>query len=92
MPPGRLFYGWSVTIVFAPVVFPGSASGPIAIAHEGGAAPGSRPGGLLFELTGGDGAAVTAADAPLPAASLVGLAIDAAMRGAPPLPPVAEGR
>ena len=70
----------------------GSIFGTIFVVHQGGAALGSWLGGLLFELTGGYGAAFTIASVQLLAAALVSLTIDEAVRCVPRLRPVAGGR
>ena len=70
----------------------GSIFGSIFVVHQGGAALGSWLGGLLFEATGGYGAAFTIASIQLLAAAIVSLTIDEAMRCTPRLRPVAEGR
>jgi MFS family permease len=70
----------------------GSIFGTIFVVHQGGAALGSWLGGLLFELTGGYGAAFTVASVQLLAAAIVSLTIEEGTRRAPRLRPVAGER
>jgi MFS family permease len=70
----------------------GSVFGTIFIVHQGGAALGSWLGGLLFEVTGGYGAAFGLASAQLLLGAVVVLAVDEAARCVPRLRPVADGR
>jgi MFS family permease len=70
----------------------GSVFGTIFVVHQGGAALGSWLGGLLFELTGGYGAAFTVASLQLVVAAVVSLTIDEAVRCLPRLRPVTGGR
>jgi predicted MFS family arabinose efflux permease len=71
----------------------GSVFGTIFVVHQGGAALGSWLGGLLFEATGGYGAAFALACAQLLVAAVVSLTIDEAARCAPRLrASVAGGR
>jgi MFS family permease len=67
----------------------GSVFGTIFVVHQGGAALGSWLGGLLFELTGGYGAAFAIACVQLLVAAVVSLTIDEATRCAPRLHPAA---
>jgi MFS family permease len=66
----------------------GSVFGTIFVVHQVGAALGSWLGGLLFELTGGYGAAFSIACAQLLVAAVVSLTIDEAARRAPGLQPL----
>ena len=59
----------------------GSVFGTIFVVHQSGAALGSWLGGLLFELTGGYGAAFAIASVQLVVAAVVSLAIDEAACG-----------
>jgi MFS family permease len=68
----------------------GSVFGTIFVVHQGGAALGSWLGGLLFELTGGYGAAFAIASGQLLLAAAVSLTIDEGVRCVPRLRP-AEG-
>ncbi len=70
----------------------GSVFGSIFVVHQGGAALGAWLGGLLFELTGGYGAAFTIAAVQLLLAAVVSLTIDEAACGAARLRPVAAER
>jgi MFS family permease len=70
----------------------GSIFGTIFVVHQGGAALGSWLGGLLFELTGGYGAAFGIASVQLLVAAVVSLTIDERARCAPRLRPVAAER
>jgi MFS family permease len=70
----------------------GSVFGSIFFLHQSGAAVGSWLGGLLFELTGGYGAAFTVGAAGLLGAAVVILTLDEGARCAPRLAPVAGGR
>ena len=70
----------------------GSVFGSIFVVHQGGAALGSWLGGLLFELTGGYGAAFAIAAVQLLLAAAVSLTIDEAACGATRLRPVAAER
>jgi predicted MFS family arabinose efflux permease len=63
----------------------GSIFGSIFVVHQGGAALGSWLGGLLFELTGGYGAAFTVACVQLLAAAALSLAIHEEARAVPRL-------
>jgi MFS family permease len=66
-----------------------SIFGTIFVVHQGGAALGSWTGGLLFETTGGYGAAFTIASVQLLAAAAVSLTIDEKIRCVPRLRPIA---
>jgi MFS family permease len=70
----------------------GSIFGSIFVVHQGGAALGSWLGGLLFEATGGYGAAFTIASVQLLAAAALSLAIEEGARCVPRLRPVAGER
>jgi MFS family permease len=70
----------------------GSIFGTIFLVHQGGAALGSWMGGILFEVTGGYGAAFAIASVQLLAAAVVSLTIDETTRCAPRLSPIAGGR
>jgi MFS family permease len=70
----------------------GSIFGTIFVVHQGGAALGAWLGGLLFELTGGYGAAFAIACVQLVLATAVSLAIDERARCAPPLRPAVVER
>jgi MFS family permease len=70
----------------------GSVFGTIFLVHQGGAALGSWLGGLLFEASGGYGAAFVVASLQLLAAAVVTLVIDEAVRCVPRLRPVTGGR
>ncbi len=72
----------------------GAIFGAMFLVHQTGAALGSWLGGVMFELTGGYGAAFAAACAILAVATWVTLALDPRPRtlGAPDLSPVAGGR
>jgi MFS family permease len=70
----------------------GSVFGTIFLVHQAGAALGSWLGGLLFEATGGYGAAFASASIILLVASLVSMTIDERPRAVPLLSPVAGGR
>ena len=67
----------------------GSIFGSIFVVHQGGAALGSWLGGLLFELTGGYGAAFTIASVQLLVAAAVSLGIQERVRPVPRLRTVA---
>jgi predicted MFS family arabinose efflux permease len=69
-----------------------SVFGTIFVVHQGGAALGSWLGGLLFELTGGYGAAFAIAGIQLLLAAVVSLTIDEAARGVARLRPVPAER
>jgi predicted MFS family arabinose efflux permease len=66
-----------------------SAFGTIFVVNQGGAVLGSCLGGLLFELTGGYGAAFAIACVQLLVAAVVSLTIDEAARCVPRLRPAA---
>jgi hypothetical protein len=70
----------------------GSIFGTIFLVHQGGAALGSWMGGILFEVTGGYGAAFAIASVQLLAAAVVSLTIDETTQCAPRLSPIAGGR
>jgi predicted MFS family arabinose efflux permease len=70
----------------------GSIFGTIFVVHQAGAALGSWMGGLLFEVTGGYGAAFTIASVQLLVATAVSLTINESTRCVPRLSPVAGGR
>ena len=76
MTRGRVFYGWWVTIF---------------VVHQI-AALGSWLGGVLFELTGGYGAAFAITSIQLVAAAAVSLAIDEGARWSPRLRAVVAQR
>jgi MFS family permease len=63
----------------------GSIFGSIFVVHQGGAALGTWLGGLLFELTGGYGAAFAIASVQLLGAAAISLAIQENARCAPRL-------
>ncbi|MBI4638972.1 MAG: MFS transporter [Candidatus Rokubacteria bacterium] len=70
----------------------GSVFGTIFLVHQAGAALGSWLAGFLFELTGGYGAAFTAASVLLLFAAALSLTIDERAQAIPRLHPVAGGR
>jgi predicted MFS family arabinose efflux permease len=70
----------------------GSIFGTIFVVHQAGAALGSWMGGLLFEVTGGYGAAFAIASVQLLVATAVSLTINESTRCVPRLSPVAGGR
>lgn len=70
----------------------GSVFGSIFVVHQVGAALGSWLGGLLFEMTGGYGAAFAIACAQLLVAAVVSLTIDEGTRCAPALRPLPADR
>jgi MFS family permease len=70
----------------------GSIFGSMFLVHQAGAASGSWLGGMLFEATGGYGAAFGTASAILLLAALVSLTIDERPRRVRVLSPVAGGR
>jgi predicted MFS family arabinose efflux permease len=70
----------------------GSIFGTIFVVHQGGAALGSWMGGILFEVTGGYGAAFAIASVQLIVAAAMSLTIDVTTRCVPRLSPVAGGR
>jgi MFS family permease len=70
----------------------GSVFGTIFLVHQVGAALGSWLAGLLFETTGGYGAAFAGASVILVAAAVVSMTIDESPRDVPRLSPVAGGK
>jgi len=69
----------------------GSVFGVIFVIHQTGSALGSWLGGVLFETTGGYGAAFAASALLLIAASIVSLTIDERWRTRPALSPATGG-